>query len=133
MKILALSRYALGICASVAFLAACSSGGSQPTPELASQAPLGGNTPERSNVANNYLYALIWDCAAPHPSHVDCVIEYAPGSSTPVRTIESGIDVPIGIAFDSHSNLYVTNWYKGISVYAPGKTRDGLIYSGAVL
>jgi serine/threonine-protein kinase len=39
----------------------------------------------------------------------DQVLVYAPGASTPMRTISTGINEPVALAVDSSNNLYVAN------------------------
>ena len=51
---------------------------------------------------------------------------YAPGSSSPERTITNGINYPQLLALDPQGNLYVANEYAGsqrapnVTIYAPG-------------
>jgi sugar lactone lactonase YvrE len=50
---------------------------------------------------------------------------YAPGGSSPVRTITDGIAYPTSMVFDADGNLYVGNSLSaaaGVTVYAPNKT-----------
>lgn len=74
---------------------------------------------------------------------------YAPGSTTPSRTITDGIFDPISLAVDSAGNLYVANVFGGtedcgstpggtVTVYAPGSesvlytigANDGICFPG---
>jgi hypothetical protein len=59
------------------------------------------------------LYAI--DTPANH------IAVYAPGSTVPARTIASGIDAPVAMAFDSSGTLFVAN-QDDVTVYAPGSS-----------
>jgi len=133
MKILALSRYGLGVCATAALLAACSSGGSQLTPSsshLFGVGSAGAQMPstrmplsKRSRkLVASYLYAAAYDgeSVCP-PSTGGCIVEYANGAGMPVRTISDGIERPLAIALDSAGNLYSAN-PNTVTVYAPDQT-----------
>jgi hypothetical protein len=63
-----------------------------------------------------------------YPGHHGSIYEFAPGQTTPELKVPD-TDSPIGLAFDSHNDLYVVNNGKGphgagasISIYAPGQT-----------
>jgi hypothetical protein len=63
---------------------------------------------------------------------------YAPGSSSVLRTISSGVEDPLNqLWFDSFGDLYVAN-FTNVTAYAPGITSilrtisDGIGYSSSV-
>jgi hypothetical protein len=52
------------------------------------------------------------------------VLVYAPGQTTPLRTITAGLEDPEQMAFDAAGNLYVENEIIGIAIYGPGQTSE---------
>ena len=72
-------------------------------------------------------------CAYSSPPRPDSVTVYAPGASSPSRTITSGIKGPVALAIDSENRLFVANvpvpndkrpgW---VSLYSPTGTRPSL-------
>ena len=50
------------------------------------------------------------------------VTEYAPGTTTPSKTISTGINEPTGLAFDKQGTLYVSNFAGTVTEYPAGYT-----------
>ena len=53
----------------------------------------------------------------------------SPGSTTPTATF-TGVSGPEALAFDANGNLYVANYYGGVTVYAPGSTTPTATLTG---
>ena len=52
------------------------------------------------------------------------VTVYAPGSSSPLRTISQSVNGPDALLFDGSGNLYVANYDSAtVTVYAEGSTK----------
>lgn len=58
------------------------------------------------------------------------VEEYAKGSTTMKTAITNGISYPLGLAFDSKQNLYVSNYPAAITVYPKGSTSPSETITG---
>src|SRR5579863_840584 len=117
MKVLTLSRYALGTCASIVFLAACS-GGERIVPSWVTQPIEPVNSTKAFGTLNPWISG----------SHLyvvndggNTVTVYGAGSGSVLRTITQGLFVPYSLAFDSSGNLYVAN-NRNVTVYATGST-----------
>lgn len=55
------------------------------------------------------------------PGTLGTVDVYAPGKSSPKLVISSGVHYPNALLVDTSRNLYVSNFYNALSVYAPNK------------
>ena len=114
MKILVLGRFALGVCVSIAFLGACSSGaGSAPSSATESVEP--ATIVEALDVgpptSGSHLYVV--------NDGGNTVTVYNANSDTVLRTISQGLVVPFSLAFDSSGNLYVAN-NRNVTEYGAG-------------
>lgn len=58
------------------------------------------------------------------------VEEYPKGSTTMKTAITDGISYPLGLAFDSQQNLYVSDYPAAITVYAKGSTTPSETITG---
>jgi hypothetical protein len=126
MKISNLGRYALGICAAIAIPTGCGS-----------QTPIGAPGAMPQTQANRQIVAEAKgsqssssaEAPATNPNLYvanavgNTVTVYAPGKTSPLRTISQGVGYPFALAFDGSSNLYVANFTGStVTVYASGKT-----------
>lgn len=65
------------------------------------------------------------------------IVEYAAGTSTPSRTISSGVNAPDEITTDSSGNLALLNGYNGtdapnVTVYAPGSSSPQTVITNSI-
>ncbi|MBV8432848.1 MAG: hypothetical protein JO029_01055 [Candidatus Eremiobacteraeota bacterium] len=113
------ARWCAGTLCLSSLLTGCSTSGEGAVPQAATKsaaiAPFGNK--------GGYLYALNQDGGQ---SGKGSVTVYAPGGSTPVRTITAGIDDPVALALDPTGNVYVANiggsGNGSITVYRPRST-----------
>ncbi len=106
MKVLAVSRYALGVCASVAFLAACSTGGSQLAPTIAMQRNQGiANSSWMKSDAMSKQLLYVSD---PGTNDVQ-VYAYPKMGSPSLEGTLTGFDGPRGECVDPAGNIWITN------------------------
>ena len=130
MKILALGRYALGACASVALLAACASGGrgqteTIPPQKLASSVRSATSSP---CVSPPCIYASAYDGPGKsYAGRLNIFAGDANGDVPPlahIKGVHAGLYRPT-IAVDSKRNLYAANLSgNNVTVYAAGVTGD---------
>ena len=140
MKILALGRYALGVWFGFALLTGCSSDGSQRAPSIST---VHTNKTIEADISTANLYVA--------NAVANTVTVYAPGETSPLRTIAEGVANPTALALDDKNKLYVANRASPggtVTVYPPGSTnpartiaqgvaspediKDVLIYSRAL-
>src|SRR5580692_11775023 len=110
MKILALGRYALGVCASITLLAACTSGGSQVAPldmvQHTATLARHANVIEGSSwmKPDGYTGALLY--ISDPGANVVNVLTYPNGKRIGKLT---GFNQPRGECTDAAGNVYITN------------------------
>jgi hypothetical protein len=61
----------------------------------------------------------------------NAVVVYAPGSTTPARTITSGLSQPIAVTTDAAGDLYAAN-ENDVTVYGPGRTTVGYTITSGI-
>jgi DNA-binding beta-propeller fold protein YncE len=158
MKIVVLGRYALGVCASVALLAACSSGGSQLAPSAGTTARLGTNgswmAPEAKSEDLLYVSTSGGVAVYSYPAAVlvgtlsllspaglcadnagnvwitgnQQLVEYAHGGSQPIATLDDSGYSPKGCAVDPTTGDLAVTNFVGAKRHQRGNI---LIYKNA--
>lgn len=86
------------------------------------------------HVATGCPYGLAMDKSGTLYVADNCAVgdveEYAKGSTKMKTAITNGISYPLGLAFDSKQNLYVSNYPPAITVYAKGSTSPSETITG---
>jgi hypothetical protein len=75
--------------------------------------------------SNNLYVALCPTCFEYHSGNSSINV-YESGTTTLLRTITKGVDIPLSLAFDTTGNLYVADGaypHPAVTVYAPGSSK----------